>query len=212
MPESAGPWLAILASGLYHGLNPGMGWPLAVAAGLMGGGRRDLAAALGPLAIGHFAAIGAMLLPFAVMAALITWAREVRLAAALLLVGWGLWLLLGRHPRALGRIPARRLALWSFAVALGHGAALMLVPAYLGLCGVGGSEAGVGPTVAGNAMLAAAVAAVHSATMIAAGGACALAVHAWLGLGVLNRLWVNLDAVWAASLIAVGMAALVLDA
>jgi hypothetical protein len=27
-------WAAILASGVYHGLNPGMGWPLAVAAGL----------------------------------------------------------------------------------------------------------------------------------------------------------------------------------
>ena len=27
-------WAAVVASGLYHGLNPGMGWPLAVAAGL----------------------------------------------------------------------------------------------------------------------------------------------------------------------------------
>ena len=43
----AGLWLAVIASGLYHGVNPGMGWPLAVAAGLMdkefarsGGGAR----------------------------------------------------------------------------------------------------------------------------------------------------------------------------
>ena len=26
-------WLAVIASGLYHGVNPGMGWPLAVSAG-----------------------------------------------------------------------------------------------------------------------------------------------------------------------------------
>ena len=31
----AGLWLAVVASGLYHGVNPGMGWPLAVSAGLM---------------------------------------------------------------------------------------------------------------------------------------------------------------------------------
>ena len=31
----AGLWLAVVASGLYHGVNPGMGWPLAVSAGLI---------------------------------------------------------------------------------------------------------------------------------------------------------------------------------
>src|SRR6202012_4895867 len=30
-----GLWLAVLASGLYHGLNPAMGWPLAVSNALM---------------------------------------------------------------------------------------------------------------------------------------------------------------------------------
>ena len=34
MDGQAALWAAILASGVYHGLNPGMGWPLAVAAGL----------------------------------------------------------------------------------------------------------------------------------------------------------------------------------
>jgi hypothetical protein len=29
-------WLTVIASGTYHGVNPGMGWPLAVSAGLMG--------------------------------------------------------------------------------------------------------------------------------------------------------------------------------
>ena len=40
-------WLTVVASGLYHGLNPAMGWPLAVSAGLMGRRRRDLFVALG---------------------------------------------------------------------------------------------------------------------------------------------------------------------
>ena len=39
-----------------------------------------------------------------------------------------------RHPRALARIRPTQLGLWSFAVAIAHGAGLMLVPIYLGLC------------------------------------------------------------------------------
>ena len=36
-----------------------------------------------------------------------------------------------RHPRALARIRPTQLGLWSFAVAIAHGAGLMLVPIYL---------------------------------------------------------------------------------
>ena len=39
-------WLALAASGLYHGINPGMGWPLAVSAGLMDKSPRALFRAL----------------------------------------------------------------------------------------------------------------------------------------------------------------------
>ena len=49
----SGLWLAVVASGLYHGVNPGMGWPLAVSAGLMEKSSRALVAALGPLTLGH---------------------------------------------------------------------------------------------------------------------------------------------------------------
>ena len=45
-------WLAVIASGLYHGVNPGMGWPLAVSAGLMEHRASAVLRALGPLAVG----------------------------------------------------------------------------------------------------------------------------------------------------------------
>ena len=60
---TAGLWLAVVASGVYHGVNPGMGWPLAVSAGLMGKGRRDLVTALAPLAAGHLLAMLGILRP-----------------------------------------------------------------------------------------------------------------------------------------------------
>ena len=50
-------WLAVIASGLYHGVNPGMGWPLAVSAGLMERNSRALLAALGSLTAGHLLAM-----------------------------------------------------------------------------------------------------------------------------------------------------------
>jgi hypothetical protein len=208
---TAGLWLAVVASGLYHGLNPGMGWPLAVSAALMGRGRRDLLAALGPLAAGHFLAMAGIVLPFALLTALVIWQRDIRIGAALLVIGYGLWLLLRRrHPRILARIRQSELMLWSFAVATAHGAGLMLVPIYLGLCRADADpgHAAAAALMGGNLGTAVAVSVVHTATMILAGGMVALAVHAWLGLKVLSKGWLNLDAAWAASLVAVGAIAL----
>jgi len=71
----AGLWLAVVASGLYHGVNPGMGWPLAVSAGLMERNSRALIGALWPLAVGHLLAMLAVMLPFAFLAALVEWQR-----------------------------------------------------------------------------------------------------------------------------------------
>ena len=48
--------------------------------------------------------------------------------------------------------------------------------------------------------------------MVAAGGLMAVAVHGWLGLRFISRAWFNLDAVWAASLVAVGGISLALAA
>jgi len=47
-------WWAVIGSGLYHGLNPGMGWPLAVSAALMERKTSALPGALVALAGGHF--------------------------------------------------------------------------------------------------------------------------------------------------------------
>jgi len=55
------------------------------------------------------------------------------------------------------------------------------------------------------------VAFVHSAAMIAAGGLSAWLVYRYLGLRFVSRSWFNLDAVWAASLILVGVLALAIN-
>ena len=61
MTENAAAWAAIVLLGAYHGLNPGMGWLLAVSTGLQARRARSVFLALPPIAFGHFLAMGAAL-------------------------------------------------------------------------------------------------------------------------------------------------------
>lgn len=201
-------WLAVVASGLYHGVNPGMGWPLAVSAGLMERRSGALVAALGPLTAGHLLAMLVMILPFTLLVTLVQWQLQARIGASLLVIGFGVFRLANRrHPRVLARIRPTQLGLWSFAVAIAHGAGLMLVPIYLGLCRAGDPDTGheaADVLINNNLGMAVLVSAVHSVAMIAAGGVLACLVYRYLGLKFVARSWFNLDATWAFSLILVG--------
>ncbi len=185
-----------------------MGWPLAVSSALMEQRQSALWRALAALAGGHFLAMLGILLPFALMAALVEYQREIRIGAALMVIAMGTYIAITRrHPRILSRIPPSKLALWSFLVALAHGAALMLVPIYLGLCGLDELDAGhraVSEIMTTNGLLVLVVAKLHTAAMILGGGVLAFAVYRWLGLQFLSRSWFNLELVWAFSLILVG--------
>lgn len=201
-------WLAVIASGLYHGVNPGMGWPLAVSAGLMERRSRAVAAALWPLTVGHLLAMLVMILPFTLLVTLVQWQLQARIGVSLLVIGFGVFRLANRrHPHVLARIPPTQLGLWSFAVAIAHGAGLMLVPIYLGLCRAADPDTGheaAGVLINHNLGMAVLVSVVHSVVMIAAGGALAWLVYRYLGLKFVARSWFNLDATWAFSLMLVG--------
>jgi hypothetical protein len=204
----AGLWLAVVASGLYHGVNPGMGWPLAVSAGMMEKSPRALVAALSALAAGHLLAMLVVIVPFSLLVSLIYWQRQIRIGASLLVMGFGAFRLIDRrHPRALARIKPTQLGLWSFAAAIAHGAGLMLAPIYLGLCEASGldrGDAAASTLISANIGMAVLVSIVHSGAMIVAGGLCAWLVYRYFGLKFVSRSWFNLDTTWAATLILVG--------
>jgi hypothetical protein len=207
-----GLWLAVVVSGVYHGANPGMGWPLAVSAGLMERSSRALVAALGPLMVGHLLAMLVVILPFSLLVALVEWQRQIQIGASLLVIGFGVFRFVNRrHPRALARIRPTQLGLWSFAVAVAHGAGLMLVPVYLGLCRAADldrSHEAAGALINANLGIAVLVSVVHSVAMIVAGGFSAWLVYRYLGLKFVSRSWFNLDAAWAVSLVLVGVVSL----
>ncbi|MEX0338526.1 MAG: hypothetical protein AB3N11_05735 [Arenibacterium sp.] len=201
-------WWAVIFSGIYHGVNPGMGWPLAVSAALMEQRHSALPRALGLLALGHFLAMIVILLPFSLMMVLVEWEMQIRVGAGLIVIAMGVFLLIyRRHPRFLARVHPARLALWSFLAAMAHGAGLMLVPIFLGICAIAEEDTGhlaAEALMNDNVSTAFAVAAVHTGAMTLTGGMIAAVIYLWLGLRFLSRTWFNLDLVWALSLVLVG--------
>jgi len=206
-------WLLVIALGAYHGLNPGMGWPLAVANGAMA--KRDQAVfeTLVPLAGGHFLAMAAALLPLTLFFAYLDWSGTIRILAGGLIIAYGVYKLVDRrHPRALARLGPKRLTLWSFLIATAHGAGLMLLPLTLGLCS--GDTQPSSPVEKGHLAMSElmregvatslAVAAVHTVAMALAAGVMAWIVYRWAGMRLISRAWLNVEGIWAGSLILTG--------
>ena len=186
-----------------------MGWPLAVSAALMEQKHSALPRALGLLALGHFLSMLAILLPFSLMITLVEYESEIRIGAGVIVVAMGIYLLINRrHPRFLARVHPARLALWSFLAALAHGAGLMLVPIYLGICSIAPEDTGhlAAQSLMQNDLgVAVAVAGLHTLAMTAAGAVIAVFIYLWLGLKFLSKTWFNLDLLWALSLVLVGL-------
>src|SRR6185437_9729191 len=123
----------LFALGAGHGINPAMGWLFAVALGLQRGSRRAVWSALGPLAIGHAAA---MLLTIGAAAAIgaVLPPSTLKWGVAALLVALGVYRLVRSRHIVYGgmQVNSRELATWSFLMATAHGAGLMVLPLVLG--------------------------------------------------------------------------------
>jgi len=200
-----------------------MGWLFAVANGMFERRVRGVFVALPPIALGHLLAMALVLLPLAAIAALASAFVYVRTIAGVAIIAFGVYrLIVRRHPRVLARIGAANLTLWSFVMATAHGAALMLVPVYLGAAsaphavmdGMRGNlmdgrphaahMTSVGQVGSGLA-LAGGVALVHTISMLVVAGAIAWLFYRYFGLALLHRVWFNVDIVWAAALIVAGV-------
>jgi len=203
----------LLVLGALHGLNPAMGWLFAVARGLQQRDRRSIWTALGPLALGHGLAISvAVVVAFALGRVIpLIWMRW-SVAVALVTMG-GIGLLRHRHISLGGmRVGPRELVIWSFLVATAHGAGLMVLPLVLGGTASGASSLAMHHHGAvmlagmdGNATgLSAPL--VHTAGYIAATAAMSVLVYEKLGVRILRRAWINLNALWGVALIVSGVA------
>src|SRR5262245_25753596 len=97
-PTELWPWLALAGLGLFHGLNPAMGWLFAVALGLHRGSQRAVLWSLLPIGLGHALSVAAVLLAALLLGAVLDHAVLIRLAG-LVLIGWGGWHAVYGHRR-----------------------------------------------------------------------------------------------------------------
>jgi hypothetical protein len=202
-------WLALAGLGAFHGINPAMGWLFAVALGLHRRSRTVVLQSLIPIAFGHALAIAVVAVAVVVLATIVD-QRAIRIVSGVVLIGWAVYHRLygSRHRVRVGmRVGMVGLGLWSFVMAAGHGAGLMLVPLLLRR-GPPGSSAGhmAGHSMPGVSLsLSLAAIGVHTLAMLAVTGAVALLVYEWIGLAFLRRGWLNLDLLWTVALVVTGL-------
>src|SRR5215471_10276329 len=198
-PDEPWPWLALAGLGFFHGVNPAMGWLFAVALGLHRQSRKVVLLSWVPIALGHAAAIAAVLLAVLALGLVMHHATLQRIAAGIL-IGWAIWHAMRGHRQRL-RIGMQTglagLALWSFLMSSAHGAGLMLVPVLLPLCASRPAHAAL--------PVAAAALGVHTVAMLATITAVSVVVYDWFGLAILRWGWINFDLIWVGSLTACGL-------
>jgi hypothetical protein len=207
------PWLAVFGLGIFHGINPAMGWLFAVALGLQEQKRTAVFRALPPMVLGHALSIGIIIA--AVLLARVSLPHSaMKIAAAAILFTFGLYRLIrSRHPNWVGmRVGFFDLTLWSFIMASAHGAGLMLVPFFLPSPAAGESHHHDGHQMhswafanfsAPSLLIAAVV--VHTLGYLLTTALIAIVVYEKLGVAILRRAWFNIDLVWMLALMITGV-------
>lgn len=210
MIAASGAWWVVIGLGVFHGINPGMGWLFAVSNGLQARRSGAVWSALLPLGAGHLLAMAAVVLPAALLDVFVVDQAGLRIAAALLLIGFGVYKLIQpRHPRVVGRVGPTRLTLWSFLMASAHGAGLMLLPVFFELAPQNADHLQHAAAMLPDTMaLGLLLVALHTLTMVVTAGIIAWLVYRYFGLRLLRQAWINTDRAWAVALIAVGAIAL----
>jgi hypothetical protein len=207
-------WSAMFFLGAFHGINPGMGWLFAVALGMQQGSARGVWRALLPLAAGHAAAVGAVLLAAALVQTVIPIAI-LRPVVSVALVGFGLFRLVShRHPRWVGmQVGFGDLTAWSFLMASAHGAGLMVLPFVMraspGAMAMPSHHMHQVSAVTPDWVPLLAVI-IHTLTYLGITTLVAWIVYRKLGLSLLRKAWWNLDLMWAVSLVVTGVLTLLL--
>jgi hypothetical protein len=206
------PWLAVFGLGMFHGINPAMGWLFAVALGLQEQKRAAVFRALLPIVLGHAVSIG-IIIGAVLVARISVPHRTLKIAAAAILFVFGLCRLLrSRHPNWVGmRVGFGDLTLWSFVMASAHGAGLMLVPFFLHSPTGGPAHhdthqmhAWAFANFSAPSLLAASVA-VHTLGYLLTTALVAILVYEKLGVAILRRAWFNIDLVWMLALMITGV-------
>ena len=207
-------WQAMILLGAFHGINPGMGWLFAVALGMQQGSARGVWRALPPIALGHAAAVGLVLMIVSLAQIMIPLEALTMLVGSML-ISLGIYRLWRhRHPRFGGmQVGFRDLTIWSFLMASAHGAGFMVLPFVMpsgATLSAAAHDHATHMTSAGASLggVSAIAISIHTLSYFAVMTSIAWVVYRRLGLSLLRKAWVNVDWVWAGALVVTGIAML----
>ena len=183
--------------GLYHGVNPGMGWLFSVAIAMQRESTKTIFVSHLPIAIGHLLSLIATIIIYYLISEIIT-PKVSKVFFSLLLIGFGIYKLIDRSHFTWTKMNVNNydLALWSFLMASSHGAGLMLIPGFnyegdhmihhlehFGFLALG----------------------VHTLAMLITSIILAFTVYKLIGLRILRSSWINFDYIWSFVLIVGGL-------
>jgi hypothetical protein len=202
-------WLTLVGLGVYHGVNPAMGWLFAVSRGMQERSRRAVLRSLIPIAIGHEASI-ALVAALVVGLEVVADSSTLRIVAAGALLAFGIFRFVKPHAHfrwTSMRVTDRELTLWSFLMSTAHGAGLMVAPVLIGLQGAINRTGAQAHDKADLSLVHASIGvgavgiALHVLAMVAVMGVIAVLIYDRLGLKVLRTAWINTDRLWAGAFV-----------
>ena len=190
--------LFFLTLGVYHGINPGMGWLFSVSIAMQKESTRKIFTSQIPIAVGHLASLIVTLAIFETLKNIIP-IHYTKIFFASVLIIFGAYKIYDRAhmnwvKMNVGNID---LVIWSFLMASSHGAGLMLIPGFNTQSGhhsvIHIFKSGLLPLVS------------HMAGMIIISTTIAYFVYKVIGLRILRTAWVNFDYLWSYALIIGGL-------
>ncbi|CAI9085183.1 hypothetical protein A7K93_10800 [Candidatus Methylacidiphilum fumarolicum] len=196
--ESLGYYLGI---GIFHGLNPAMGWLFSVALALQHNSFRWIIRSAIALLTGHFLSIGSYFAFFLLLGKWVSlqWIKWIAVIALFSFAFY--WLIRARHPKWVGmNVGVADLIYWSFLMASAHGAGLMLLVGS-SLCGRSFAFWLQPSGITAQLFIPPAI---HTLGYFLAVFVIATIVYRSDLLKVLYRKWINFDLLWSAALFAAG--------
>ena len=187
-----------LTLGIYHGINPGMGWLFRVSIAMQKESTKKIFTSQIPIALGHLVSLIVTLLVFETLKNIIP-LHYTKIFFASVLIIFGAYKIFDRAHMNWVKMNVNNvdLFIWSFLMASSHGAGLMLIP---GFSTDTSHHSIIHIFHSGTLPLLS-----HMAGMILVSTTIAYFVYKVIGLRILRTAWVNFDYLWSYALIIGGL-------
>ena len=176
--------LVIVLLGIFHGINPGMGWLFGVYNAIFKKQTIQLPITISLIAVGHIISVVPIILLFLIVTSL---SFFVSLIVGLVLIGFGCFRLVNhyKHPRTTLKMGYPRMITWGILLGLSHGSGVSLLPFF-------------------HSTDAFFLLAAHFTATVGMMLVMATITYYVFDVSILKKIWINFDLLWGLILITIG--------